>query len=602
MNREKIMDRIRGGTRHHEYSSEAVNGFLDFAQAIDLVLKTITDEEQNQESDSEPDRFSATPEIKFMSWKEWLRAGSGQSIPMRSHSAIDVLIEEYQERERFNSSSSLQPRIHKDTTASESRQNLDSLPSRIRINSIPAQRILGSILDGEDHWRRREEPVVILRPFKILSGHSAEIKAKMVEIEQILAERRKEQEKSETAADEVPEPTNDIKGAPSHGDVSCQGFHDADSAIENVNDIKGTPSHDEVSCQRDQDTCSAIENANEDDISNTDTQSQTQSIYYPVGFFEGTNWAEVNLSAIEEAANDFRCVVDFINKILQPVQSYLQNEPSSVNFNNIWHLFTTGSLVYIKDRSTPQKVWKVIQAIGGRRYLREPRTSITDWETKWSPFVIDCYYLDFDGTNFMRVYRQFTIEMFDGSMPIAGLQIMPLAVAERSLSGIERDEFRRRGEQFLTYLKPQFRYYQGTTLTQSPCGDPLFTQEEGEYGPRRLFTEQVRSQVVVDFERGIQANPDWAPPSSEVDLWKVSVDEFEDDFETQDIRTENLWDSRVSEEFLNREEFKRQRWNKGEEMPEGDDLLLLPARVFGYILRTRSWGMSTLSSTEKIMS
>jgi hypothetical protein len=112
-------------------------------------------------------------------------------------------------------------------------------------------------------------------------------------------------------------------------------------------------------------------------------------------------------------------------------------------------------------------------------------------------------------------------------------------------------------------------------LTQSPCGDPLFTQEEGEYGPHRLFTEQVRSQVVVDFERGIQANPDWAPPSSEVDLWKGSSDEFEDDFEAQDIRTDNLCDSRVSEEFLKREEFKRQRWNKGDEMPEGDDLLLL---------------------------
>jgi hypothetical protein len=548
------MDRIRHQTRSLDFSSDAVEGFLNFAQAIDLVLETLTHEEPKNKTKTR--YFSATPEIKLMSWEEWEHAGLPPNPPKRPHSAIDVLIDEYERRGGSNSSSYLPSSIHIDATA--------SLPTRIRINSIWAQRILISILDVEDRWRYRVEPFVIVRPFKILAAQSVEIKAKFVEIEQNLAERRKKRETSEVAADEVPEPSNGTKG---------------------------TLGHDGASCQEDHNTCPAIEEANEDHISDTESQSRMQARYHSVNLFTGTNWDEVELSAVEEAVNDFRCVVDFVNDTLQPVRSYLQNEPSSVNFNNIWHLFTTGSLVYVKARSTPQKIWKVIQATGGRRYLRDPDLNIKDWETKWSPFVIDCYHLDFDGTDFVRVFEQFTIEMFDGLMHLSGLQIMPLTVAERLLPGINRDEFRKRGEQFLTYLKPQFRYYHGTTLTQSPSGNMLYTQEDGEYDSHRLFTEQVESQVVVDFGRGIQANSDWAPPITEVNLWKGSSDEFEDIFDSKDIRTDSLWDSRASEEFLKKEEIKRQRWNKGEEMPEEDDLLLLPNRVIAYVLRSRSWGM-----------
>jgi hypothetical protein len=264
-----------------------VEGFLNFAQAIDLVMETLTHEEPRNET--EPEYFSATPEIKLVSWEEWERAELAPDPPKRPHSAIDVLIDEYRGRGGSNSSSYLPSRIHNDATA--------SLPTRIRINSILAQRILGSTLDVEDRWRWRDEPVVIVRPFKILAAHSVEIKAKFVEIEQILAERRKKRETPEVAADEVPEPSNDIKG---------------------------TPGHDGASCQEDHNTRPSIEEANEDDISDTESQSRMQARYRSIRLFTGTNWDEVDLSAVEEAVNDFRCVVDFVNDTLQPVRSYLQ--------------------------------------------------------------------------------------------------------------------------------------------------------------------------------------------------------------------------------------------------------------------------------------
>jgi hypothetical protein len=573
------MDNIRLRTRRHGFSRGAVEGFLDFAQAIDLMFKTIAYQTSTDRADP---RQSAIPEIKLMSWKEWERIRLETDGYTKCRSAIDVLIDEYKGLGGSNSSSFLQPKIHNDTTARESRQSLNrgqaSLPTRIRINSLPAQYLLSSIFDIEG-GPNRLIPLVFVRPFKVLALHIEEINAKMDEINLLLTERRKEQELSEVTADEALQPSNDPDGTSGHNNGPRQG---------------------------DEDACSIVEHAKGDDISNVEAQSPRRSSFRDNMFaFTGTNLAEFNLSIIEEAANDFRCVVDFVNETLQPVRSYLRNEPSSVNFNNIWHLFVTGSLVYIKDRSTPQKIWKVIQATGGRRYLDDPGTGVPDWETKWSPFVVDCYYLDFDGTNFMRVNRQFTIERFNDSMPIAGLQIMPLAVAERLLSDVNRDEFRERGEQFLAFLTPQHRYYQGTTLTQSPCGNTLFTQNKSDYDSHRLFIEQVESHVVVDFARGIQASPDWAPPSREVDLWKSDSAEFEDEAGRIEmiVERDNMWDSRVSEEFSEKEEIKRQRWNKNDEKPEGDDLLLLPGRVFAYILRTRSWGKSTTSSlTEDIVS
>lgn len=204
VDREGIMNHIRSHTRRHEFSRGAVEGFLDFAQAIGLVLKSITYKEPSVSDVSESPTFSATPEIKLMSWKEW--DAFDVAIPTnRPHCAIDVLIDEYHGPVGSNSIPLLQPGIHNEATARERGQHLnagqDPLPTRIRINSGPAKRILGPILDARDNWRWRNAAPILVRPFKVLAAHSMEINDKMSEIERILAEKRKEQEVSEIVTD-----------------------------------------------------------------------------------------------------------------------------------------------------------------------------------------------------------------------------------------------------------------------------------------------------------------------------------------------------------------------------------------------------------------
>ena len=554
VDREKIMNIIFARTGYDDSARQAMNGVLDVASAIDLMLKTIAYEVPQIPAPTA--RVIAQPEIRPMPWTEWDHVNMGM-IHRKTFPTIDVLLEEPNLRPGYQRSA-IPTRTRAGEVATMATHPNDRgqgpLPIRVRINSLLAQSILFSIFDVEWITVRPPSALIMVRPFKALAIHSKAINAKLDDIERIYTERLIESASSKQADGEVPEGGKD------------QNVHREGDTGDSSN----------------------TKDAVDDDVLNAHNQPvASEASPRSISFFDGNNWADLTLAEVKEARDDFGCLVRFINETLQPVRTYIQNKPKSVNFDDIWHLFATGTLVYVKDKSTPQKIWKIFQTTGGRRYMRDSEPTIRDWDTKYSPFTLDCYYLDYDGTNFVRVHRQFTIERFEDSIPTASLHIMPLEVAERLLPGVNRAEFRKQGEQFLTYRTSQYRYYQGTTLTQSPCGDPLYRETE-DGRSHRLFTERVDSQVVIDFQRGIQASPEWGPHGTEEDFKKPDLAEY--DPVEDNTEKDNVWDLRASEELLKKEETKRQLWNKGEALPEGDDLILLPGRVFGYVLRTRSWG------------
>ena len=547
-----------------EISEEALDGFLDTAQAIDLILKSITYEEpptvQSETATRLTPREIAKPELKRMSWEEWRKTGLGKGDGTREHhSAIDILCEEPQPRWALGRSTLTKASRSSDSATTESGQNVQNkedglLPHRIRINSVPAKRILDSLCDDQLAFRNDTDPLIIFRPYKILIHKKDEIKAKMHELEQRYTDRLNMNESA-----------------------TCSTDLDRDRS--------GTSSRE----QSYSDT-----NIKEDDKNDEENADFLAKREFPQGmiFFTDTDWNILTFSEIKEAVDDFRCLVRFIDEIVQPARNYLRSQPPTVHFSNIWHLFPAGCLIYCRQSSTPQKIWRVIQATGGRRYMSRPdRTSAadtSDWTTRYSDFTLDCYYLDFDGINFIRVCHRFTIERFEKPMLIEALPVMPLADAEKRLSGVDREIFRERGKQFIDYTKPQYRYYEGFTVTHSPCGEPLCKLSEDGVTSQRLFTERVESQVVVDFERGIQANPGLGPVEEAAECCEIDDAELEDVMESTE--RDDVWDKVTTDILLRNEQAKQQRWSKGDAKPEGDDLLLLPDRIFGFILRTRRWG------------
>jgi hypothetical protein len=90
--RDKIMHNILTATGPDISTRPSIDGFPDVAHAINLLIKTIAYEEPRPLSEA---RVIASPEIRHMSWPEWLIECSPKGNEVRkAYSAIDVLIEE----------------------------------------------------------------------------------------------------------------------------------------------------------------------------------------------------------------------------------------------------------------------------------------------------------------------------------------------------------------------------------------------------------------------------------------------------------------------------------------------------------------------------
>lgn len=330
--------------------SDNVESMITHADTLNWMLKQLAP----QRSGSEPavdeeqilDREIARPELERMSWSQWLVAAGKGTRP--HHAAIDVLIGE----PKVQSTASRRFQHLLDRQRSSNPENLADpamldkrppLPARIRINSVPAKRIVDGFCNDEMRFAGETNPLIIQRPYKVLAWHEDGIRDRLKELRQFLAAREaKERDQPDTR-----EPT----------ELRARKFP-------------------------------------QDSI-----------------FFTGTDWDILTVAEVKEAMDDFACVVQFMDIFLTPIHRRLRDNPTEIHFHDLWHLFHVHKYIYVKE--TPQKIWRVIQATGGRKYLFPPdydEYKLKNWQDKYSPFTIDCYYLDYDGAHIVPVFGRFTID------------------------------------------------------------------------------------------------------------------------------------------------------------------------------------------------
>lgn len=360
---------------------------------------------------------------------------------------------------------------------------------------------------------------------------------------------------------------------------------------------------------------------------------------------------ERDLPMNSEADSEFHYLLlslvgDFVKNWLEPVITRVPNQ-SRIQFHELWFLFQPGQHVYVKDKEIPQPIWRVLQTMGGNRYLHKPgrdsrrgpggrrarslsyspsrsrtpprvrgrgispRTVIVDDlgssrfpVNEFSPFLIDCYCIDYDGYQFRPVYRRFEIQKFEDNVPIKTLNIMPLEKAEEA-DLIRKEDRRKIGEQYLECIKATHRLFDGRTLDRNCDGDVLYLQKSEEWrNERRAFPENLEGKVMVDLTTAVQANPDWRPEYNELVDYMTPNDELQSDSARRGgyaeyITDDYIIDLRRREDFWDKEELKCKAWNSDPaSKPEGDDLMLLPDRVYAFVLRTRRWGQLLFPSSE----
>ena len=299
-------------------------------------------------------------------------------------------------------------------------------------------------------------------------------------------------------------------------------------------------------------------------------------------------FAEMPVPELTGLAKDLRSLIKFMDDYIQPALA--RSRLDSVFFWDLWYVFPAGSLIYVKDKKIPQKIWRVIQRTGGRRYISCPSDSQTkrdDWYLRCTQFVIDCFHLDFDGTRYVPTFYQILIDPFEGSQSVTSLSVLPLEVAEQ-IDLVDRQAMVDRGSDFVKCTKPSHREYRGRNQLLKPNGVKIVQDDADIPDNATKYSEWIESEVMVDFERALQEVPAWRPGGSELKLHVADANERDD----SGVDCDNVWDKKLSDEVIDQETEKWHKWDKDHPPSEEEDLLLLPDRVFAFVFRIRKWGTS----------
>ncbi|KAK2007485.1 hypothetical protein LZ32DRAFT_50776 [Colletotrichum eremochloae] len=495
-------------------------------------------------------RTASTPIIRKMTWNEY----ASKAPVMNSESVIDLLIEEapfpYRRDADRPKPTVLRPRLN----------GIPTLPPQLSIKSLPLRRILSTLTDetlNTDYSSRLQ----FFRPYKMFACFESDIRRRFLEIKELC---------------------NEPTGPPLGIDTDL----DLDKPTNTV-DVTEIPPEENLSEEE------------RDDII----------------FTSRYDWKNLTAEERKEAVSDLGVLISFIDEYILPLRDEIEKaDDFQLHFQELWYLFFPGSIVYVKDPGVPQKLWRVLRSVGGnfgpppgRLSNSHQRLGGMTSAAKRLPLVLDCYHLDFDGSNFVRVRKRFQVEHFEDFSSVSALPIIPLNFAAKD-GFIDIEAISKRGKEFISYTKWSYGYYTGRSLIHEPEGTTLSHPQKGGIGSSMVLSEAIESPVVVDFERCLREVPSWKPGRTAKELPGIYDDEVADLRQSppppgllppgpppgnDDDRS---WDTRLAEKVLNYTDQTQPIELHGRDAPSGDDVLLLPNRAFAFILRTRKWACIPLGS------
>lgn len=449
----------------------------------------------------------------------------------------------------------------------------DPLPERIRVNSPSIIEVLSNIR-GAPICKTSSRPLILLRPFKILSAYEKEIRQLS---SQVVIDLRNSREKQG-----LPEDTN------THATP-------LDSTSANKSATELSPNTTE---------------AHESDPDKTDT----------------VKWRDLMVRK-----EHLDCLQDFIEHYIVKKSAYLNSlDCNKIAFMDLWYLFRPGMTVISADGKQAYQVVSVRSKTHKGTDRRLPWATFqyaeigdsdssisNDRNNGHKDMIIKCVYIHFDGRNVGPVVRTFGINKWDGVKDLASLDVFPLrlyvlsVLKERAITslnsmaiteeGVDRatrklqHDLIKRGRKFVEAAAVKHMYYSGLAVD---------TRDE------------IESQVVIDFEAAFSddARDHWRPKirrlrgtdwSSEnkSNGEKCTADccRGEDVLDDSYIDTDNSQNfvnnlmskiEHTSHKFPSAVIFPRpldENRSRSETFTE-DELMIMSYSVFGFVLRDRTWG------------
>lgn len=600
--------RVKKAPKRLDQFTKYVHLMEDRVRYLEETLRKLEPEKPNilaeadQTNVATSNRVQPISELKYMRWGHFKNKYLGD----REY-AIEVLVGEtkywYQEQSETKLWEKKSQNDQVTNAGSESWTQTDveqqkELPERIRINSSSIMTILSNIFSTSI-----SEPVIFLRPYKLLVYYDSEIRQAFHRLESKWGRHNS-----------VFSPGSDHKGETSK------------TISDQINPIVDTPEQST--------TIAGSADSTQDNEFSAPANEQSSAVT--------TRDAPDDLADSLEAFRDLKCLIDFMDRHIAPVVEQLQSGARKcVRFNELWILFKPGELIYAPKKMDQQPsvgagsssshqdryqtLFKVLTVDGGRARLGpDPEKGHNNEDPpplkdRVNPFKVYCYYVDFDGRNFSPAGHTFVIYPYEGERAITSLEAHPLRFAENHMT--IRDELKLRGHKFKSVLNGKHMLYVGSTYTSDPNGGV-------EDAPKR--TEYVNSEVIVDFAEADKLGSKWIYPAGlnwinrqivatqfpdeftetyYKNVWKDNRHkDYDRSFNETFFRDDNI-DIRSSRVLVSSDPFLKAVG----EMEAGfvhttcdavgdEETILLPSRVISYVLRDRKWAMLNVQNLRPIMS
>lgn len=486
---------------------------------------------------------------------------------------------------------------------------------RVRINSTAILSFLGRVT-GEPSGTGN--PFTFLRPFRTLIHFHDRLEEEFAKLEAIFGENSRPQQ-----------------GSVEEGRLNLAEERPAISREISRENLENAHSPNQDSAATTESSKLAAESTSQEPVEdNTSSQSKP-------GLFKMENIGQSGYMEI-------KCYMEFARARLLPTHRKFEGQDHSqrvkVRFDELWSLYRIGELVFSPDDSKT-KTWAAetrhSRSLAGRQksrrlwrlYYISPDT--VDWTVdnleaedgnlrrsgveKNGSIRLFAYYIDYDGISYAGAGRIWAINRFEGEKDITKLELYPARFEKDSAATISRLVESGKRFQDLLLSSETAVQHDGWTLTHDPIGEQL-GDEAGK------TAEYIDSDVIIDFHEAYQTNPSWKPNFSYFIKPAFESETTYDEFAiiqwsgpdrskrtakgTEVVLSLDDVNSLQSSNFLDVDNFIGDPDERPVEIRQarrklsGEDLALLPSRMFVYSLRNRKFinaDVQNLKSIEVVL-
>lgn len=332
--------------------------------------------------------------------------------------------------------------------------------------------------------------------------------------------------------------------------------------------------------------------------------------------------------------DEFQCLIEFMDRDMADIfdikRQIIDKTLTEIAFEHLWQLFRPKHIGYqfkAQDDGSQCQAYQILHVAGSRVCFDTGKKCSFDpvrdrnWESESeteercrdivrssdheiTSFLIDCFYVDFDGRRAGPRSKRFVVQRYNGTRPIKLLPLYPAFLHPKHQQ--IQQKLLARGRLFPEVAMGAHKRYDGDTFREA-------NQTSRSYNNFVIDQAEVHSEVMLDQATGVEHfiknNYKWKLKLGGRLLFNPTEADSRETFDPLPEKQDNNWVTDVVDdskfetdrrgEFLQSTELLNFHY-PGKHGFSDECLLLLPPRVYGYSLLDHKWFALDINSITDI--